>query len=71
MPADRLDGRPDVTRDELLAELVVERYGPRPLPPVVPEPLVRPGVDLATPPSPPRRRGHLVVLDGGITIAAA
>ncbi|MEH0823445.1 MULTISPECIES: hypothetical protein [unclassified Micromonospora] len=60
-----------MTRDELLDELLVERYGPRQLPPVVPEPLVRPGVDLATPPSPPRRRGHLVVLDGGTTTNAA
>ncbi|MDG4749334.1 MULTISPECIES: hypothetical protein [Micromonospora] len=59
-----------MTRDELLAELVVERYGPRPLPPVIPEPLVRPGLDLAAPP-PPRRRGHLVVLDGGTTTNAA
>ncbi|MEU0081390.1 hypothetical protein ABZY58_26110 [Micromonospora tulbaghiae] len=60
-----------MTKDELIAELVMERYGPRPLPPVVPQPLVRPAADLAAPPSQPRRRGHLVVLDGGTTTNAA
>lgn len=63
-----------MTKEELLAELLVERYGPRPLQPVVPQPLVRAPAEWATPPAPPtppRRHGHLVVLDGGPTTTAA
>jgi len=59
-----------MTRDQLMEALLVERYGPTWLPPVVPQPLVRAPADEAAPPPPPRRRGHLTVLDGGSTTAA-
>ncbi|WP_320069132.1 hypothetical protein [Micromonospora sp. RTGN7] len=51
-----------MTRDELLAELLLERYGPRPLPPPAPPRRVpqAPAV-----PAPPPRGRHLVLLDGG------
>ncbi|MFI2650184.1 hypothetical protein [Micromonospora fulviviridis] len=60
-----------MTKDELLAELLVERYAPRPLPPAAPDPLVRAPLDCPAPHPEPRRRGHLVVLDGGPTATEA
>lgn len=60
-----------MTKEELLAELLVERYGPPPLPAVTPQPLVRDLADRAAPPPPPVRRRHLMVLDGGPTTTAA
>ncbi|SBT64244.1 hypothetical protein GA0070622_1214 [Micromonospora sediminicola] len=60
-----------MTKDELLTELLVERYGPTAPPQVEPEPLVRDPQRWAAPPDPPARRRHLVVLDGGSTTTAA
>lgn len=63
-----------MTKDELVLALVLERFGPPPLPPAAPPH----AVDLALavpaappPPEPGRRHGHLVVLDGGPNTTAA
>ncbi|WP_319460069.1 hypothetical protein [Micromonospora sp. RTP1Z1] len=61
-----------MTKDELIAELIVERYAPLPPAPVTPQPMVRAPADRAAPPPPPPvRRRHLRVLDGGPTKTAA
>ena len=62
-----------MTKDELLAELVLERYGPRPLPPAAPPHPVLQALTVPAdpPPGPARRRRHLVVLDGGTNTTAA
>ncbi|WP_320067673.1 hypothetical protein [Micromonospora sp. RTGN7] len=58
-----------MTKDELLAELLVERYGPRPLPPAAPPHPVP--LAPAVPVAPPARHRHLVVLDGGRSTTTA
>lgn len=63
-----------MTKEELLAELLLERFGPRPLPPAAPPHPVEQALSIPAappPPEPARRRGHLVVLDGGSTTTAA
>jgi hypothetical protein len=63
-----------MTRDELLAELLLERYGPAPLPPAAPPHPVAEALAARTPvdePTSVRRRGHLTVIDGGPTPTAA
>ncbi|SCL43196.1 hypothetical protein GA0074692_6759 [Micromonospora pallida] len=69
-----------MTHDELLTALLVERYGPPPLPPAAPPHQVDQA--LAVPAAPPptadgrplpygrHRRRHLVLLDGGAEAAA-
>ncbi|TDB95378.1 hypothetical protein E1091_10255 [Micromonospora fluostatini] len=55
-----------MTKDDLLAALAVERFGPRPLPPAAPpHPVDRALAGRAAEPPPAgRRRKHLLVIDG-------
>jgi hypothetical protein len=59
-----------MTKDELLAELLLERYTPPSLPPAVPPHPVAAALAARAPvdepePTSVRRRGHLRVIDGG------
>ncbi|MFG3709194.1 hypothetical protein ACGF7U_31310 [Micromonospora sp. NPDC047670] len=62
-----------MTREQLLAELLLERYGAPPLPPPAPpHPVEKALADRAVPLTRSTvRRQHLVVLDGGQSTTAA
>lgn len=67
------NGPGPLTRAQLLDELVMERYGPPPLPPATPpHPVAKAlAARAADPTRSTLRPRHLVVLDGGHTTTAA
>lgn len=56
-----------MTKEQLLAALLVERYGPAPLPPAAPPHPVEQALAKRAASPPPVHRRHLRVLDGGST----